>query len=227
MSIESQSVQFPEPAERSCNMMPFIMGEYATLPETYHPYIPLIEKCDFEEGTTVYLTVQESEVVAGQTQRRDGVHTEAFKAGSASEESWGGGGGSWGGGDGAKKDKDTGGWGGGGKGGWGSGGCQLGVYMASTDGACRYWQQDNYNVDSHGALMEDLPVENSIKCQPSTLYWISDRTPHEALPSPSSGVRQFFRLVSSELGTWFAEHNTPNPLGVEADTYICYGNKFE
>ena len=69
------------------------------------------------------------------------------------------------------------------------------------------------------------------------------RTPHESLPLKKGAFRQFFRLVTSQvvinslfiylLGSkvslWYADHSTPNPLGVLPDpdvTRIVTGDKF-
>merc|ERR1719474_963391 len=65
-----------------------------------------------------------------------------------------------------------------------------------------------------------------------TLYWLTDRTPHEALPNESGEAvyRQFFRLVTAEVSVWFQDHSTPNPNGVVPDpkiTQIIKGSKFK
>ncbi|EQC25509.1 hypothetical protein SDRG_16633 [Saprolegnia diclina VS20] len=38
--------------------------------------------------------------------------------------------------------------------------------------------------------------------------------------------RQYFRFVTSNVSHWFAEHSTPNPLGIQPTATIVYGNKF-
>ena len=58
---------------------------------------------------------------------------------------------------------------------------------------------------------------------------ILSRTPHESLPLETSGYRQFFRLVTSQVSLWYRDHSTPNPLGVEPDpqiTRVVVGDKF-
>ena len=63
-----------------------------------------------------------------------------------------------------------------------------------------------------------------------TIYWMTDRTPYEALPMKKSGYRQFFRLVTDEVGLWYEKHSTPNPNGVVPDpkiTKIIKKSKFE
>ncbi len=59
------------------------------------------------------------------------------------------------------------------------------------------------------------------------LIWLTDRTPHEALPQEHDGCRQFFRLVTSKISVWFEEHSTPNPM-VPLPEYVevIRGSKF-
>ena len=59
------------------------------------------------------------------------------------------------------------------------------------------------------------------------IYWMTDRTPHEALPQPETGLRQFFRLVTSEVSLWFEEHSTHNSLGIKPKAEIIKVNKFK
>ena len=89
---------FPPPSDININMMPFIVGEtFASckLPEFVRPYWPMILAClnpemnrawhhlwnkrDFpsEVGKVNYLTIQESWVEEGTSQRRPGIHVDA------------------------------------------------------------------------------------------------------------------------------------------------------
>ena len=67
----------------SCNMMPFVMGDMATLPADFHPYWKTIAHCldkvPDEIGKVGYLTIHEGWVEKGKTQRRAGVHVELAK----------------------------------------------------------------------------------------------------------------------------------------------------
>jgi len=77
------NVSFPQPKGRNVNMMPFVLGDRTTLPEELHDYWPMIATCletlpDEELLRVGYLTVHESEVRAGASQRRGGLHTEGF-----------------------------------------------------------------------------------------------------------------------------------------------------
>ena len=77
-------IRFPEPTGININMMPFIMDtenfEKCQLPGYLDKYWKcLIQKCPlgFDElGKIGYLTIQESHVNKGETQRRPGIHTE-------------------------------------------------------------------------------------------------------------------------------------------------------
>lgn len=198
-------IQFPKATGTIINMMPVIMGDVKSLPNYLRQYQPLIEKCNFEHGSTVYLTIHESLVEAGKSQRRGGIHTEAF-----ANSCWGGGG-NWGG---------INNWGG------GSWGGRSGMYMASTDGACKVWDCQEFKVDNHGGLKSELNCKSETMKE-NGLYWLTDRTPHEALPSQKTGTRQFFRLVSEEVDVWWAQHNTMNPTGVIPKCKVSYRNKFE
>ena len=58
---------------------------------------------------------------------------------------------------------------------------------------------------------------------------MTDSTPHESLPvSNTLLVRQYFRLVVGQVTAWFADHSTPNPLGIvpPKEVHIVHGNKF-
>lgn len=110
--------------------------------------------------------------------------------------------------------------------GWGGGnwgGIHGGLFMASTDGACRAWNEQTFMVDQHGALIK-APKTEGFNLKPNHLYWLTDRTPHEALPS--NNYRQWFRLVSDEIGIWFEKHSTPNPFGIKPNAPIETKNKF-
>ena len=61
------------------------------------------------------------------------------------------------------------------------------------------------------------------------MVWITDCTPHESLPLPAGTYRQYFRLVTSDVSVWYADHSTPNPLGIvpPENVKIVSGNKFD
>ena len=60
------------------------------------------------------------------------------------------------------------------------------------------------------------------------MVWMTDSTPHESLPLKKGTYRQYFRLVTSQVSVWYADHSTPNPLGITPPHHvtIVHGNKF-
>jgi len=81
-----ENVSFPETSGHSVNMMPFLLDDFSTLPEDLcEAYGPMIKTCRNSlppkrenEVRVAYLTVQESDVSKGESQRRPGLHTEGF-----------------------------------------------------------------------------------------------------------------------------------------------------
>jgi len=198
---------FPAPTNIVVNMMPIITGDASSLPEHLQGYLPLIASTGLERGKISYLTIHESVVAPGETQRRPGAHTDGTVIFG-----WGGGG--WGGGSPAPSPpppkptpKPT-----------------KGIYMASSDGRCRAWNEMRYDVNEHGSVLGALGEAEMM--EPGVMYWMTDRTPHESLPSLERHHRQFFRLVADEIGIWWAQHSTANPLGVRPNCSIEYGRKF-
>ena len=64
--------------------------------------------------------------------------------------------------------------------------------------------------------------------EPNRIYWMTDRTPHEALPLPEDTYRQYFRLVTENVSVWYDQHSTANPLGVvpPSTVRVISENKF-
>ena len=110
-----------------------------------------------------------------------------------------------------------------------------GIFMASTvDNSCEIWdalvdKDTSGIVDRHGGCEHLRPLlGQGTKLKANELVWMTDRTPHEALSQTESGYRQFFRVVSSKVSHWFADHSTPNPLVPLPDHVVLVrGNKFE
>ena len=205
---EIQTVSFPTPTGINVNMMPVVFGDRQSVPSLLHDYLPLIEAANFRVGDLAYLTIVESIVLPGQTQRRPGVHTDGTAL-----YCWGGG--SWGGGAPAPSPPPP----------QPAPKPNAGIYMASSDGRCRAWDALAYDVDEHGSLLS-APAGEPEAMKPGVLYWMTDRTPHESLPSLREHHRQFYRLVSCEVGVWWSQHSTPNPLGVRPGCCIETRSKF-
>ena len=243
-------IQFPESNNININMMPFIMAasfEDSKLPLYTKGYWNIIDKCIKHDQTQLnkigYLTIHESFVKKNNTQRRPGLHIEnpgniggnniKFLCGHGNT---------------IKQDKIV----------WGKGygvfgpkcpvvaGCQDGIYTANNvnDSTvmwnCKIMDIGNKSVIGKLGNIEHLRpyIENSnyyrndyerVKILQNTLYWFTDRTPHECLKVKNDICRQFFRLVTHKVSIWYKEHNTSNPNGIIPDkkiTRIVKGNKF-
>lgn len=189
-------ITFPRPRGLNFNMMPFKIKNIKTLPKSLRPYYPIIQQC-CDRDEFGYLSVQESWVLEGETQRRPGPHTDGFK-----DSRWGGG--------------------------WGCGEKNGGIYLASNvPFSCRIWP---IIVENPGHLGDcsSIKLGKSIFQEANTLYWITDRTPHESMQLSKLTYRQWFRLVigGGRVSVWYAKHNTPNPLGIKPDCKITYEDKF-
>jgi len=242
---------FPEPTDIKINMMPFIVGrtfEDCRLPGFLLPYWRMIKACIQPEikrdewtywprsriqtdlGKVYYLTIDESFVQTGKSQRRPGVHVDSpghvkLRTGRGAGHTYYGH--NWGRGCGhltrSHTDSDS-----------ESTILYGGIYLASNiPNSCRVW---NCGVSprvvrrlgdvSHLTPCLPQPAHNLLA---NSLYWLTDRTPHESLPLTEPGYRQFFRLVTSEVSLWYRDHSTPNPLGVQPDpeiTKVVLGDKF-
>ena len=250
---------FPEPSNINVNMMPFIAShdfEETKLPEYIRPYASMIARTiqtayryklvhqNEEEGKIYFLTIQESWVDTNTSQRRSGLHTDnpgpiairkpQTEDAVQSMDSFCEGHGSC---DFIIAEHD-----------WGNGvmlhnnrSHRGGIYMASNvSNSCRVWdckieadpntgEETISNFGDIDHLRRFIPDEDAEVLEPNTLYWITDRTPHESLPLEKGQFRQFFRVVTSEVSLWFADDNTENPNGVKPDpsiTKIVKGSKF-
>ncbi|KAF0729539.1 hypothetical protein Ae201684P_001239 [Aphanomyces euteiches] len=215
---------FPEPWNEEetfhVNMMPIIMGDSTSLPPSCQRYSTIIQAClDTNSGDEIgqvgYLTIHEGIVEAGTSQRRGGLHIEAGGGGRhfrMAEDFY-----------------------------WGAGRFEQhriygGIYMASTVArSCRVYDvtiKKAHEVTGHLGDIEHLRgvLNKSDCCQfypAKELFWITDRTPHESLPLETTQYRQYFRLVTSKVSYWFADHSTPNPLGIQPAAEIVHGSKFD
>ena len=204
---------FPTPTGLNINMMPFKISDESTLPASCSQYWALIEACidtapQVAEDEIWYLTVEEGDVPAGESQRRPGLHVECpgmlYDGGLNELLSWG-------------------------LGSQRSGG----IFMISNwSGTCRVWPchvsgEAIGHLGDIEHLREHLPEGRDLGAR--EIGWITDTTPHEALPVSEAGYRQFFRLVASEVSVWYSKHSTPNPLGITPDpsrTKIVDDDKF-
>jgi len=207
--LELWPILFPRFQGVNCNMLPIIIGDPGSVPEEYAQYCDMMNLCDIEpeeNGRVGYLSIAEFQVRAGASQRRPGIHTEAVNDGGVGY-----------------------GWG------WGAGGMlpgrrKQGLYLASTvDASCQAWNQEvepGTTRDGREDLRQILDQSPSCIMKASTLYWMTDKCPHEALPQQNAGPRQWFRLVTSPVSVWFQDHSTVNPL-VSPAARVITGDKFQ
>jgi len=181
-----------------------------------------------------FLTIQESFVEKGKTQRRPGLHVECPGLVNIAK----------GAGDVIQPQQRVFSWG------LGSYSVQEsrfrgGIYMASNVAqSCKLWNcrvipdwNDKEIIGKNGDIEHLRSTLNgkkgnvtSVKTEANQLYWMTDRTPHESLPAEESGYRQFVRVVCHEVGIWYEDNSTPNPYGLRPNskiTRIVKGSKFD
>ena len=97
------TIKFPKFTGIKCNMMPFIQGDSSSLPDKYKPYHKIINDNYLEKGEIGFLTIDESFVSVGESQRgynstnaNRSVHIEVGRVektnywGSGTDNGWGG-----------------------------------------------------------------------------------------------------------------------------------------
>lgn len=211
---QGMRVEFPASTGLNVNMMPFVFGDEASLPEELRTYWPMVEVCreelrnhygdDCHDDEIFFLTVQETEVQEGTSQRRPGLHVDRQSPDSPGP---------------------------GGRVRWG--GLSGGIFLASSvSNSTRVWPC-RIGPKAIGDLgcVEHLRqhLGEGADLEAGEMVWLTDVTPHESLPLPSGGPRKFFRLVTSDVSHWYTQHSTPNPLGIVPDpdiTTIVDENKF-
>lgn len=111
-----------------------------------------------------------------------------------------------------------------------------GIYMASNiSNSCRIW---NCTLDRLSEIVGNLGDVEHLRellgegepLNADELIWMTDATPHESVPLPNGGYRQFFRLITSSMSVLFSQHSTANPLGILPDpkiTTIVDDDKFK
>lgn len=238
---------FPEPTGVNINMMPielFDLRHNKSIPDNLKCYIPLMERCRvpfydvhgkiinvgdvYETHHPIgYLTVSEEYVKINTTQRRPGLHIERPSA-----LRFGGelirhghplfGGLAWG------------------MGCMGDGIPIDGIFMASSvANTCRIYNEiitkPEEVADGYGGIEQmRAHLGPGRDLEANELVWLTDCTPHEALPMPASKntefeglvYRQFFRLVVGRISVWYSQHSTVNPTGTQPDAIISHDCKY-
>jgi hypothetical protein len=198
-------ITFPNYSGVRCSMMPFIQGDSKSLPSEYRPYASIIDENYLEKGEIGFLTIHESFVNGGSSQR--GYNSKGITRNVHIE---------------VGRNKDANYWGGGGSGNphWGSGQKTLldestMVLIAnSISDTCRYWDTKELAYTQDGDLSEYIhkyPEETGILMKSGEVAKISIFTPHECVNQKTSNVRQFFRIVGKGVHGR-EDYFTINPL---------------
>lgn len=204
MELIVNTIQFPEFTGIKCNMMPFIQGDSNSLPEIYQPYADIINKNFLEKGEVGFLTIDESYVEAGESQRgynskgiERNVHIEVGRVDKLNR--WGGGGTGWGGRANVLLEDNT-----------------MVLIANNIAETCRVWNEREMGYTKDGDLseyIEKYPEETGLLMGAGEVAKISIFTPHECINQKQSGKRQFFRIVGKGV-TGREPYFTANPLMV-------------
>jgi hypothetical protein len=195
---------FPDFTGVKCNMMPFIQGEPMSLPEVYRQYSDIIKNNFLEEGEIGFLTIDESFVECGKSQRgyngtgiNRNVHIEVGRHENINFSGGGNWGGNWGGNPNTILDEDT-----------------MVLIANSISNTCRVWNHIEKRYTRDGDLskyIEDYPEETGFLLKRGEVAKISIFTPHECVPQEQPSQRQFFRIVGKGVHGR-EEYFTQNPL---------------
>lgn len=198
-------ITFPKFTGAKCSMMPFIQGDPDSLPTPYRQYGDIIESQFIERGEVGFLTIDESFVHRGKSQRgynsagaKRNVHIEVGHVDGLN--CWGGGGGGWGGSPRTLLEDST----------------QV-LVANSISGTCRVWDaiERGYTPDGDlSAYLDRYPEEAGIDLMAGEVAKISIFTPHECVPQAFDSERQFLRIVGKGV-RGRESYFTKNPL-VEA-----------
>lgn len=184
------TIAFPEFTGARCYMMPMIQGRPESLPAEFSGYADAVERFVMagEEGQLGYITIDESFVESGKSQRGYGagertLHTEACR--SEKLLTWGP---TWGP---AREDPNS------------PGFVELArdlrvVIANSIADTCMVWDVDVLDTTFDGDLSlraAEFPRSAGRMMAAGEVMEIGIFTPHEPIPQPVSGERQFFRIV--------------------------------
>lgn len=178
-------IEFPEFKGIRCNMMPFIQGDSDSLPKEFRSYADIVDNNYLEKGEIGYLTIDESYVEAGRSQR--GYNSEGIdrnvhiEVGHCEEYKCWGPVPTWRGKPNVILDEDT--------------EVLIGNNISDT---CRVWDAIERSYTEDGDLsryIDRYPEHTGILLKKGELAKISIFTPHECIDQKVSGDRQFFRIV--------------------------------
>ena len=197
-------IVFPQFTGAKCNMMPFIQGDSSSLPDEYKLYSKIIDENYLEKGEIGYLTIDESFVNSGESQRgynskgiNRNVHIEVGRYENKNRWGGSGGGSSWGGRNHTFLEDDT-----------------MVLIANNISDTCRVWDTKELSYTDDGDLSEYIdkyPEHTGMMLKSGEVAKISIFTPHECVSQKESGLRQFFRIVGKGV-TGREEYFTVNPL---------------
>ncbi|MEY8802062.1 hypothetical protein AB9K35_17430 [Leisingera sp. XS_AS12] len=184
MSFQERGrMAFPEYTGARCYMMPFIQGRGDSLPEAFASYREVVDRFALpdQEGELGLITIDESFVEAGRSQRGYGagdrtIHTEACLSGE--NLSWGP---TWGPSPFVRLERST-----------------RALIANSLPDTCMVWDVDVEDTTRDGDLSaraDQFPREAGRMMDAGEVIEIGIFTPHEPIRQRHSGPRQFFRIV--------------------------------
>lgn len=196
-----REINFPQFSGIRCLMMPYIQGDYSSVPEQYAAYKEIIDTVFEEQGEIGFLTIDESFVPAGTPHRGArskygrALHTEAGKV-PGGVYRWGTPVPAWGGMTNVKLDRD------------------VKVLIASNlDNSCAVWNTEHENTSLDGDIgyaADRYPYEDATFLLSGQVGEIGILTPHESIPVKHDFNRQFLRIISKGVHGR-EEHFTRNP----------------
>lgn len=181
-------IEFPDFSGTRIMMMPVKLGLVAGVPLNYRRLVRKLYGVMESRfiGSIGYLTIDEREILAGETLRRGGLHVDGYYHGNC---------GAWGGG-----------------GGWGSVGNGM-LTVSSTPHCKAYLGRIEGEPGAEGECGH-LTMPNAGEVfEAGHIYWVDGACVHESLPATETTKRQFVRLSMPSNGPWF-EGYTENPTGI-------------
>jgi len=177
---------FPKQQGIKCNMMPFIQGNASSLPDQYKSYSKIINKNFLEKNEVGFLTIDESFVNVGSSQRgynsnniNRNVHIEVGRVNNQNR--WGNGGSNgWGGKETTLLDNNT------------------KVLIANNiSNTCRYWNtlETSYTLDGDlSDYINKYPENTGILLKKGEMLKMSIFTPHECIVQKNQTTGNFLEL---------------------------------
>lgn len=185
---------FPEFSGERIMMMPVILGDLRGVPSQYSELVQSLYDVTESRhiGQIGYLTIDERELLQGETLRRSGLHVDGYYHGRC---------GAWGGG-----------------GSWGSVG--NGMLTISSTAHCRAYLGVINGVPRDEGECDHLVMPNAGEVfAAGEVYWLDGACVHESLPVSATTKRQFVRLSMPSNGPWFDGY-TKNPFGIKPSSEV-------